>query len=55
MITKSQRKIPAKSKANSVPTNDITNSEGKFSTVRDYKKMLQKRLYELESESMPAT
>jgi hypothetical protein len=34
---------------------DSTNSERKSITAQDYKKMLQKRLYELESESMPAT
>ena len=37
------------------PTTDSTNSEKKSITSQDYKKMLQKRLYELESEYMPAT
>jgi hypothetical protein len=34
---------------------DSTNSKRKPITAQDFKKMLQKRLYELESESMPAT
>ena len=53
MRTKSRRKIHVDAKANSAT--DITNSERKSTPTQDYKKMLQKRLYELESESMPAT
>ena len=42
-------------KADSVPSTDCANSEKKPIIAQDYKEMLQKRLYELESESMPAT
>ena len=52
MITKSRRKMHD-SKVDSA-TNS-TNSERNPITTQDYKKILQKRLYELESESMPAT
>jgi len=45
-----------KAEADSIPRIvDSDNSEKKSITAQDYKKMLQKRLYELESESMPAT
>ncbi len=36
-------------------TMDSTSSKRKPITAQDYKKMLQDRLYELESKSMPAT
>lgn len=36
-------------------TIDSTSYERKPITAQDFKKMLQKRLYKLESESMPAT
>lgn len=52
MISKSRRKIHD---VKTDSTTKTTNSERKFITGQDYKKMLQKRLYELESESMPAT
>lgn len=56
MVTKSQRKIHAKAKADYVPgIADNDNSEKKSIPAQDYKSMLQKRLHELESESMPAT
>ena len=56
MVPKSPRKIHGKVKVTSVPRiADSDNSEKKPITAQDYKKMLTKRLYELESESMPAT
>jgi hypothetical protein len=54
MITKSQHKIHGDTKEDFVLSTDDDNSKKK-PTAQDYKKMLQKRLYELESESMPAT
>ncbi|MFZ0184437.1 MAG: hypothetical protein WBV92_05590 [Nitrosotalea sp.] len=54
MITRSQRKMFSDTKEDFVLSTDGDNSKKK-PTAQDYKKMLQKRLYELESESMPAT
>lgn len=55
MVPKSRRKMYGEAKADSVPSTDSANSEKKPIIAQDYKEMLQKRLYELESESMPAT
>jgi hypothetical protein len=53
MVTKSQHRMSDKPTVDSIPLSDNANSENK--TTQDYKKILRKRLYELESESMPAT
>ena len=49
MITK-RKMPPAKEDSSTVCT-----TERKTITPQDYKKILQKRLYKIESESMPAT
>lgn len=57
MMQKSRREMH--DKVNTSPVQEIgdsANSEKKYVTTnKDYKKILGKRLYELESESMPAT
>ena len=56
-MSKSRRKMHDEAKADPVPRiADSANSEKKPIPLQEsYKMMLQKRLYELESESMPAT
>lgn len=53
MVTK--HKMYSDAKTNSIPEIVDSDNSVKKLTAQDYKKMLQDRLYELESESMPAT
>jgi hypothetical protein len=53
MVTK--HNMHSEAKTNSMPGIVDSNNSIKKLTTQDYKKMLQDRLYELESESMPAT
>ena len=55
MMTKPKHKMYDEVKTDSASATDNTNSEKRSITAQDYKEMLQKRLYKLESESMPAT
>ena len=53
MVTK--HKLHGDAKTDSIPGIKNSDNSIKKLTAQDYKKMLQDRLYELESESMPAT
>ena len=53
MITKPTKHVDTKE--NVASTSNATDSEREFVTTQDYKKRLQEKIYELESESMPAT